>query len=239
MSQQSQARAARAAAELAAQRARERRRNIRIGGLVVLLMVAIVAAGFLGNRLTGAGEVDASTGSAEHSLVVGPASAPHTVVVYEDFLCPYCGELERSASDRLTALAEDGRVRVEYRPFNLLTRYDYSRESLEVFAAVLQTAGPEVAKAFHDDLYADQPSESGPFPSVDDLVRRAVAVGADEGKVTDALDGEGPSDWADAATDEAASAGVQGTPTVVLDGTVFTDYTTTEELAKNLVAAVS
>ena len=45
--------------------------------------------------------------------------------------------------------------------------------------------------------------------------------------------------WVDDATAAAQEAGVTGTPTILLDGEVFQEGSSAEELAENLVAAVS
>mgnify|MGYP006145718853 CR=1 FL=1 len=45
-------------------------------------------------------------------------------------------------------------------------------------------------------------------------------------------------DWVTKATANAKSAGVQGTPTVLLDGEVFDDGRTVTDLADNLVEAI-
>jgi hypothetical protein len=77
--------------------------------------------------------------------------------------------------------AAAGDVYVEYRPFELLSQFgDYSLRATNAFAVVLDTAGPEVAKEFHDRLYAEQPSEQGPFPDDEWLVELAVESGAEE-----------------------------------------------------------
>ena len=103
---------------------------------------------------------------------------------------------------------------------------------------VLDKSGPEVAKEFHDLLFANQPPESGPFLDDDEIVDLAVQAGADEGEVGDAirdLDGE---DFAQGATEAATEAGVTSTPTILLDGQRFTNGRTMEQVAENLVAAL-
>ncbi|WP_028659621.1 DsbA family protein [Nocardioides insulae] len=239
MSKKSDARAAKAAAALKEQQRRERRRNLSVAAIVVVVLIAIIGAVYLSTSIGGDDEVDAKAATGEHALVIGPETAPHTMVIYEDFLCPYCGELERSSHEEFSQLAEDGKVRIEYRPFNLLTDFDYSMDALEVFGAVMLTADADVAAAFHTQLFEDQPSESASsFPSTDDLVDEAVDAGADRDAVEDALDSDQAMDWAKAATEEAADAGVQGTPTVLLDGEQFTDFRTIDEMVTNLVDAV-
>jgi protein-disulfide isomerase len=236
-----QLRAERAAAALREQEQRERRRRILMVVGVVVAMVLIVTAGFLVNRARDSSNdvTAAPAGTGEHGLVIGEASAPHDIVIYEDFLCPICGDLESRTNEELAQLAADGRVRVEYRPFELLGRFgDYSHRSAAAFSVVLEQSGPEVAKRFHDLLFANQPSEGGPFPDDADLVALAVEAGAQESDVADDIEQGAGDAWADEATRSASDAGVDSTPTVLLDGKVFTDYRTMEQLAENLLDAV-
>lgn len=232
-----EARAAKAAEMRAAQQKRERNRRILTIGGVILVMVAIVVGAVIVSRMS---DDPATAGDSEYGVAIGPEDAPHEIVIYEDFLCPFCGELERQSAAELERLAEEGRVRVEYRPFELLTGFDdYSERATNAFAVVLEEEGEEVAKEFHDMLFGNQPSESAEeFPSADDLVDLAVEAGADEAAVRDGIEGHEQQDWVEAATEAAADAGVNSTPTVVLDGEEFRDYSDIDSLVSNLIAAV-
>lgn len=225
MSKKSKAeeRTARAAAAREAQRAAERRRTIRSVTVVVLAMVLVVGVAWFLVRSQGDAEVSAApAGDAQYGVTMGDPDAPHTVVVYEDFLCPFCGQLEAASSDDLKELAAEGSLLVEYRPFELLGRIsDYSARATNAFAVVLEEAGPEVAVEFHDLLFENQPSEEGPFPDNEALLDLAVEAGAEEDAVSEGILEETMSDWVDEATQAALDAGVQGTPTVILDGEVL------------------
>ena len=241
MSKRAQDERARKAAEaLAEQRRHEaRRRTLNIAAVVAVVLVLVVG-GFVLTKLrdTSTDVTAAAAGTSDYGVTVGPDDAPHTVVVYEDFLCPYCGALEQESSERLQQLAEDGKVQIDYRPFHLL-QPDYSAQAANAFKVVLDAAGPTVALAFHNELYADQPDESGPYPDADWLVEKAVDAGATEADVRAGIEDESQQDWVDAATASAEDTGLQGTPTVLLDGEVYQDGRTMEALADNLVAAVS
>lgn len=232
-----EARAAKAAEMRAAQQKRERARRLLTIGGVVLVMVAIVVGAVVISKLS---DDPATAGDAEYGVAIGPEDAPHEIVIYEDFLCPFCGELERQSAERLQELADDGKVRVEYRPFELLSQFgDYSKEATNAFAVVLEEEGSEVAKAFHDLLFENQPAEdSAEFPSADELVALAVEAGADEDAVRGGIEGLDQQDWVDEATAAAKKAGVSGTPTVVLDGEEFRDYSDIDSLVTNLIGEV-
>lgn len=231
-------RAARAAAALEAQQREERmRRNKMVGGVVLAVLVIVVGGFFLSRALDTTSDVDAPAAGSEFGLTIGPDDAPHTVVIYEDFLCPFCGELERATREDLTQLAADGKVQVEYRPFDLLGEVsDYSPRAAGAFSIVLDASGPDVAKKFHDLLFENQPSESGPFPDDDALVDLAVEAGADESDVRAAIEADEGSAWVQDATQAAGDAGVRSTPTILLDGEVFQDGRSIDDIADNLIS---
>jgi protein-disulfide isomerase len=225
------------AAALQAQAARaERNRRIAIIGAVVAVLAVIVAAGFWytsGSDGSGpAKATTAETSAGDHALVVGSnAGASYHVVVYEDFLCPYCREFELATRDFLHADAEKGLVQVEYRPFHLLPD-DYSVRALDAFAAVL-VQSPAKALKFHDLLYDKQPYENAPDkPDAAQLAQWAHSVGADAGAVQKAVEANDPA-WKDAADKAAATAGVTATPTVLVNGKRLSGDTVTE-MADNL-----
>ena len=243
----SQKRAAKAAELRAEQKKREARRRLLIIVAVVAAMAVIVGGAVAisivqNNKNNSAIESGAgAAGAGEHGVTIGPDDAPHTVVIYEDFLCPFCGELEKQTHEKLAQLAADGKVQVDYRPFDLLGQGNpdsYSERSLNAFAVVLDTAGPKAAKEMHDLLYENQPSESGPFPSDDDLVALAVQAGATEADVKDAIENGGQQDFVDAATAAAQKANVSSTPTVLVDGKLQTGFSSVDDLASSILGAV-
>ena len=143
----------------------ERNRRLLITGAIVVVLCAVVAG--VRRVLRQWRLVDDTVGHTSRQglrPVAGdrrPDSAPHKVVVYEDFLCPYCRQFETSSRDFLRDAAAKGKVQVEYRPFHLL-QDDYSTRALSAWAAVLQSGTPQQALKFHDLLYDNQPYEHDP-----------------------------------------------------------------------------
>lgn len=233
-----------AAAQLAAQKAREKRRNLLMILGVVAAMVIIVGGGALiaslNNNSPKVPSGGSISGSSNIGLTVGPDSAPHKIVIYEDFICPFCGMFEQASHAQLASLAAAGKVQLDYRPFHFLPQ-DYSKQALEVFEAVKAQGDATVTKKFHDSLYepSNQPSEAGPFPSQSDIVALAVKAGADKAAIEKALTDGTAAKAAQDATTDAGNAHVQATPTILLDGSEYTNGATVQQLAANLIKSVS
>ena len=224
MSKQSrdQRRTERAAAVRAAQARKERNRRVALVAGIVVMLGAIVAAGaWLGSG----GKSSSNAGSSTQSLAAGAASlqmgkpdAPVKVVVYEDFLCPFCRELEVSTRDFLKENADKGRVYVEYQPINLLQQYAYSGKALNAWAAVLKEGTPAEALKLHTILFDNQPYEQNADQTSDaqitDWVKQAVG---DNQKVIDAMKTKDTA-FFDAAQKAMTDAKVSSTPTVFVNG---------------------
>lgn len=212
---------ARRAAELRKEQERkERKRQLITAGSVLLGLVLVVGLGFAIMKLTDDPTPERLKGtSPEYALALGKSDAPSQVVIFEDFLCPACGGLEHETKEPLQQAIDDGKVAVEYRPFELLGRLgDYSKRAANAFKVVMDESGPDVAKKFHDELFANQPPEQAPFPDNEWLIDLAVKAGADEAAIRPGIENMSQAAWVDAATKEAADLGVQGTPTVYVDG---------------------
>jgi protein-disulfide isomerase len=222
------ARAAQANAEMAARKRKAQVRRAAMYSVALVVLVALVVVLVFVGKNKGNGNTAGglpAIGSTKYGLTVGNADAPHKVIVYEDFICPYCGAFESSSHTGLAQAAAAGKVYIDYRPFHLLPE-DYSSQAASAFFAVKDIAGADVAKSFHDYLYAHQPSETGPYPSIDDIVSDAntVVPAADQAKVDDAIRKGTYDSWVDGATDQAINdAKVSGTPTVYLDGAIYSD----------------
>jgi protein-disulfide isomerase len=230
----SEARAERTAALMKEQQRQERRRQMGlIGGIMAVLAILAIVGTIVVLKTD---EPDKNVKASDYGLKVGSADAPATIVIYEDFLCPACGFVESETSEKLQAAADAGKVQLEYRPFFFLQQFgDYSERAANAFRAVWVEVSPEAAKKFHDALFAEQPSEEGPYPDDDWLVDKAVAAGATEADIRPAIEDMKYQDWVDGATKDAAD--VRGTPTVFINGTLVEDPTMGAVVDKMLAAA--
>ena len=259
MADKRQERAALAAKMVAEQKAKQRRATLlKVAGVIGAMAVIIAVCVVVGIKAGGdsgdaADQKLVPAGDSKYGMTVGDATAPHQVIMYEDFLCPVCQAFEQADGDQLQKLADEGKVYLDYRPFHLLSP-DYSTQAANAFFVVWKESGEEVALKFHDLLYycpnsdhtaatCNQPDEQTPSvapngnDSLQNLVDLAVQAGADKDDVeTKILNGENDS-MVTKATNEAYAAGVNGTPTVFLDGEQV-QGTTVLEVAQNLLKAL-
>ncbi len=228
-------RAEEAAALRAAEERARRRRTV-----ILSVIGAVVLAGLIGGGLAVRAALDnppppatAPKGADGYAVPSGDPDAPVTVTIYEDFLCPFCGDFESLASQWLPEYVDAGDVRVRYAVVAILNGGDdYSARSANAYAAVLDSSGPAAAQEFHDLLYANQPEEGGDGLPDEELLDLAKEAGAERAAVADALAEGTFEQWVENATDAMGDEDVEGTPTVFVDGELVDGYETMAELAK-------
>ncbi|MDR3202902.1 MAG: thioredoxin domain-containing protein [Bifidobacteriaceae bacterium] len=151
---------------------------------------------------------------------VAGASAPEgddvvTVDVYSDYMCPYCGLLEKATRDQFKELRESGEVRLVLHPVALLDGYSndtqYSTRATDAAAAVAAFA-PDKFLAFHEILFDNQPDENTDGLSDDEIAQFARDVGVPE-DVVGQFAAAPLDEWVKAATE---ASGLTGTPVVTM-----------------------
>lgn len=218
-----------AQAEQARRDAHRRRIVMIVGGLVVLgLVVAIVLAVVNATKgddsPTASGDATAPANvTADGSVPVGQTDAPVTVAIYFDYMCPACGAFEKANGDELDRLVEEGTAELELRPISFLDQTSrgtkYSTRAANAFATVADAA-PEDAWEFHRALYASQPLEGTEGLTDDQIADIALEAGVPQA-VVDRFGDLEFEDWVAQVTQEAFDSGVEGTPTVLIDGETF------------------
>jgi protein-disulfide isomerase len=233
--QQHRSEAARKAAEMMkAQQAKDRRRTIAIqAGVAAAAVIAVllVTVAYLSSTEDDAPSATPAAVNDRGAFVVGNPDAPVTVEVVEDFQCPACRAFEETASDLLASYAEGDDVNVAYRGIAFLDRAsstNYSSRALNTSACVMEE-GEDVWTAFHQAMFEQQPPEGGEGLTDDALVDIAVDAGASEDVVRPCVEDQTYADWVESTTQQAGDDGVNGTPTVFVDGEKL-DETTPEAI---------
>lgn len=222
----------RRAQELAAQRQRDRLRLLGgIGAVVIVgLLAAIVAV--VVNAVSKSDSSDAAAGKQvvvpanltdTGAIPVGQADAPVTLEIYLDYMCPACGMFEKANSGEIDRLVKAGTVKVALRPISFLDRTSqgtkYSTRTANAMATVADRV-PASVWAFNTALYEHQPQEGTSGLSDDQIADLALKAEVPQ-DVVDAFRQRIFEPWVAQSTDAAFASGVQGTPTVKINGTVF------------------
>lgn len=235
--------------EAAQRRARRRRVLTVVGGLVIIGLIAAIVVAVV--KATGGDDApSAVTGDVvtpqnlapTGAIPVGEPGAPVTVEIYFDYMCPACGMFEAANGAELDRLLEEGVARIELRPISFLDPQsngtEYSTRAANALAAVVDAA-PEQVWEFHGALYSNQPAEGTDGLSDDKIADIATEAGVPADVVDGFTDGT-YRPWVALVTQQAFDSGVQGTPTVKIDGEVFEgDRYTTGPLTEAIESAAA
>ncbi|WP_235997033.1 DsbA family protein [Aestuariimicrobium ganziense] len=218
--------------------AKKRQRTMRIftvlGAVVALAVIAIVAVVVVNDRNAkkeqaaqeAASQITPPSALADgtgYAWKVGnPAADAPTITIYEDFQCPACKSTEEYFGPTLAKLAEDGKIKVEYRILTFMDtnlRNDSSERSARA-AACADVSGK--FKEYHDVVYKNQPQGEGSGYTDQqlrvDFPAAAGITGDDLTKFQSCYDSKSTSQWVREAFQK-GSAGWEGsTPQINING---------------------
>lgn len=209
--------AAHQAAALKAEQAARRRKERLTVGAVVAVVLALVIGGVWWQIERNSGPVATPDSSSNFGFTVGEDDAPTHVEIYADYLCPACASFEAATDANLMAAVEAGTAKVTHYPVDYL-RGDYPGQAANAVAVVLDSAGVDVALELNRVLFAQQPDQTSRMPDDDWLVDRAVEAGAEESEVRDGIEDGAFERWVKEARQAADKRGLNGTPTIYING---------------------
>lgn len=207
----------------------DRKRNmaIQIGltAIVVVFAVALVLYIVMSaENKPGDGETQAIRVTSNSLITKEGSSEPKAVLsMYEDFLCPACGNFEKQFGPTVNKLIDSGAVAADYYMVAILDRQGDGYSSRASNAAYcVADENKDAFRRFHAALYAQQPQEGvGPFPDNSRLIEVARQAGVG-GPVPDCITG---GKYVDMAKGMAAAAGVNSTPTIRINGEDYSPTT--------------
>lgn len=209
---------------MAAQRRAEKRRSATLVGAAVAVLV--VFAGAIGFGLYQAQQEPASAavppGATPQGIPVGSPDAPVTLDSYIDFQCPACAAFEQRTGDTIDQLVDSGMVRVIYHPVAYLDRFSSTEYSSRASAAAGCAAAAGIFPEFEERLFALQPPEGGDGLPAERLIEigRSAGAGNDFAACVKQDRYEG---WSQRLTEAASRAGINATPTVLVNGEQLQD----------------
>lgn len=198
--------------------------TVRRGGPSTSTLVAVVvlvlfagAVGFGVYRAQAGAGGDLPAGATAAGVAVGDPNAPATIDLYLDFQCPACRQYEQQVGSTIDELVASGQARLVYHPVAYLNRFSSTQYSSRSSAAAGCAADAGVLPRFAQLLYANQPPEGGAGLPDDQLVALGTQAGAGDGFAACVQDGT-YAGWTRSVTDAASQAGVNATPTVLVNG---------------------
>ncbi|MGL5867194.1 MAG: DsbA family protein [Dermatophilaceae bacterium] len=228
----------------------------RVNPVIVAAVVAIVViVAIVGGVVWSQGRADDADGGRSTTLTlprgvtesgagyvafadVTPAPGAPTLEVYEDFQCPACALYEKAIGSTIRDLAKQGKVRLVYHVKNFLDDSLGNDSSTRAGTAAFCAADAGRFQEFHDLLFANQPAREGDGFTDAQLRRLADQAGINGSALStwETCSDSGRYDaYVDSVEDRSGRDGVQGTPTVRLDGEDITQQAGTPE---QLIAAV-
>jgi protein-disulfide isomerase len=200
-------------------------RLIQIGGTAFVVIFAVALVFYIVTShhdkkggVAGQGDTVRVTSS---KLVTQPGSSNPKAVVsfYEDFLCPACGNFERTFGPTVSRLIDSGAVAADYSMVAILDSAKNQNYSSRAGAAALCVADENIDafRRFHTALFTTgiQPDERGTsFPDNAKLIEYARQAGV-VGKVPDCINS---GKYLSKVTGEASAANITATPTIKING---------------------
>ena len=206
---------------------------IAAAAVVALLLVGVVYWALSHKKAsTGAGDTVRVTSS---KVVNQPGTSnPKAVVTfYEDFLCPACGNFERTFGPTVSRLIDIGAIAADYRMVSILDSQKNQNYSSRAGAAALCVADESIDafRRFHTALYSTgiQPDERGTsFPDNAKLIELAREAGV-VGKVPDCINS---GKYLSKVSGESAAEHISATPTIKINGDEYDPSTPDALVAK-------
>jgi protein-disulfide isomerase len=157
--------------------------------------------------------IDPANGSA---IVLNPGSTK-VIDVWEDPQCPICKNFEDANGDYIESLVREKKATVRFHVLSFL-----GDESVRAANASFCAADEGQYLDFHHALYAVQsPLENSGFWSNQKLIDIATKIGIKSSKFTECVNKGSKIDVVKANYDSMAKYGVQGTPTVFINGKLW------------------
>jgi len=227
--------------------AADRRRNrlIQVGLTAIVIIFAAALVFWIMNHKKpvaagpAGGENRAISVAVQDKLIKDSAGKPKVVLsMYEDFLCPHCGEFEQKMGPTVQQLIDTGAVQADYYmvalpPLDTPQSQHYSSRAGNAAYCVADadtSPGKDAFRRFHAALYAQQPGEtSTSFPTNAQLIETARLAGVANQTLSDCINN---GKYTTMVQGLVKATGIEFTPTIRVNGDQFavSDTTTPQDL---------
>lgn len=206
-----------------------------VGGVTVLVVAIVAVVVYLGARgddLAAQGSVNALPEGG--GLVLNPdATDVPEVHLYEDFQCPFCGQLEQASGQAIVEAAAAGEIKLTYTFMSFLDGVSGNQSSSRAANAAVCAADTEVFPAYIDAVFAQQPAEGEGYEDqvFFDAAEEAGIEGEGLDTFTSCVQDGTYADYAQDMADRATKDGVTSSPVLMIDGEPITNEQLTSLLS--------
>lgn len=162
----------------------------------------------------------------------GDAKAPVTIAVFGDFECPYCKE-EASVLRNNVMTTFPGKVRVYFKDFPLMSIHPWAKPAAIAGKCVFHQ-NPDTFWKFHDWIY-DKQQEITPDNLNSKVLEWAGQNSLDTLQLGRCMDNKTTEPEIDKSVAEGHTLGVDGTPTLFLNGRKVTDNMAQWQVLQQLI----
>lgn len=152
-------------------------------------------------------------------VTVGEAGGPE-LTIFEDFQCPACKDFEDMLGEDINQRVDDGEVQVTYFPMTFLDGNIPGENSERATSAAYCALDQGRYREYHDIVFENQPQEGQGFEDAQlkDFGEQAGIEGDALSTFETCVDEGTYREYARASNARAGEIGVNGTPTVYLNG---------------------
>jgi protein-disulfide isomerase len=220
-------------------KAADRKRNlmIQIGLTAVVVVFAVALVLYIvmsADKKPASGEAKSIRVTSSNLITKEGSTEPKAVLsLYEDFLCPACGNFERAFGPTISKLIDTGAVAADYHMVSILDAQGDGYSSRAGAAAYcVADESIDAFRRFHTALYTKelQPQEGGGvYPDNARLIELARQAGA-AGSVPDCIN---KGTYVELVQGMAAATNIRSTPTVRINGEDY-EYSTPDALVAKI-----
>jgi protein-disulfide isomerase len=220
-------------------KAADRKRNlvIQIGLTAVVVVFAVALVLYIvmsADKKPASGEAKSIRVTSSNLITNEGSTEPKAVLsLYEDFLCPACGNFERAFGPTISRLIDTGAVAADYHMVSILdARGDGYSSRAGAAAYCVADESIDAFRRFHTALYTKelQPQEGGGvYPDNARLIELARQAGA-AGSVPDCIN---KGTYVELVQGMAAATNIRSTPTIRINGEDY-EYSTPDALVAKI-----
>ncbi len=188
----------------------------------------------------GGTDVPAEIDGVPSYMIKGNLDAPVTLVEWSDYQCPFCSRHTNEVSPEIDkAYVDSGQVKVVFRDLPLSTIHPQAAKAAEAARCAGDLGGRDAYWAMHDKLFGTQDAWAGQDTAAEHFKSLAAEIKLDAAAFGQCLDDNRFAEAVAKDAAAAAAAGLSGTPSFQLAGSVIEGAVPFEEFKTSLDTVIA